>query len=986
MAPHATGPLVGREAELRTLWDQVPASAERGLRIVVVRGPAGIGKSRLLAAFGERARDFGAAVIAGRSPAVGTLPYGALADALSAYARTSVSAAVQLRRAGDALVRLVPSVAALQNLEPAPLDRMAAVQAAFQLVRGITERRPLVMIVDDAHAADAETCELLGALTRHASDLPWTLAFGWRDPAQAVATVPRELVAGLRRDREVVDASLQPFEHAQTGALVSALLGDGLPAPSLVDMLQRRSAGNPYYVEQMLGWLRTTGRLQRTGIQWVAAAGAETLPPSIEEALSARLRALDDDAREVVQWLAVAGGSADTGLLEAASGLPGDALAAALQRLVDAGLVVDRGGRPPDHAVSHPLVAESAYGALAVARRRLAHRALAAVLTRQGAPIALVASHLTRAADVGDAEATAAAMAAGEDAESRLQYSQAVTWYQQALEIVGPTDATVRARVLDRLSELAMYVGDLQVGRGAIDELLAATPAEDRIRRATLLRRLGAVLGVAGDDAQARAVLDEGLGLASEAGPEAAGLLVELAMIALTTLPLDKAEAIIRRGHEAAAAAGEAAGDVAIALEAFDGLLTTMAGSPRQGLEGSLAAGRSAMAAGQVLPFGFAMFGAGIANVCLGQVGASAQSMTVLAESFSEDLGIMWGAVWGWAAAAEARAYLGDLDSALALSLRAEDIGRRHRALSALSYALGVGALVLVMRDERGAASSRLREARELLDAHPNLIAEALYWQAMSVLAEADGDSAAALEAQLRMARLAADRGHRWLLCLRAPMATLLVRAGRADEALTMARELRADVAGRDFPLAEVAAQEAMAVACVATGDLDAARTAADRALALVDALDAPLLNALVRLRLGAAFADSGDRGRAVPMLREAHERLSAMGALAPRDEARRRLRDLGVFATVVSVGPGRETAAAAPGHPLDVLTEREREVARLAREGMSSRAIALRLCISERTVENHLQRTYAKLGLHSRAELIALLSGTRPHGETAAR
>src|SRR5205807_6371652 len=133
------GPLVGREAELQLLWEQVPASAETGLRVAVVRGPAGIGKSRLLEAFADRAREFGASVMAGRSPAVGSLPYGAVADALSAYARSSVGAAVQLRRAGGALVRLVPSVAALEHLEPVDLDRLGTVQAAFRLLRTITE-------------------------------------------------------------------------------------------------------------------------------------------------------------------------------------------------------------------------------------------------------------------------------------------------------------------------------------------------------------------------------------------------------------------------------------------------------------------------------------------------------------------------------------------------------------------------------------------------------------------------------------------------------------------------------------------------------------------------------------------------------------------------------------------------------------------------------------------------------------------------------
>ena len=134
-----------------------------------------------------------------------------------------------------------------------------------------------------------------------------------------------------------------------------------------------------------------------------------------------------------------------------------------------------------------------------------------------------------------------------------------------------------------------------------------------------------------------------------------------------------------------------------------------------------------------------------------------------------------------------------------------------------------------------------------------------------------------------------------------------------------------------------------------------------------------PLMQAWVRLWIGEAFASTAARGEAVTLLREAHERFAEMGATWPRDQAARLLRDAGSF-PVVSMAPARQKG---PRHPLDPLTERERDVARQAVQGMSSRAIALRLCISERTVENHLQKAYAKLGVHSRAELIALVAGT---------
>ena len=237
-------PLVAREQTLQALWLQVAASASQGMRAAVLRGPAGSGKTRVLEAFAERARAAGATVVAGRAPSLGVHPYAALADALGAHVRSSPPAAGQIRRAGEAVVRLV---------------------------RQVTERRPLVLVVDDGHLADDDSCEVLAALQRHASDLPWTLVLGWRDPSEEARPAARRLLDLLRRERDLADVALEPLGPGAAGEMIAALLGDGLPAPGLVEMVHRRSAGNPYYLQELVRWLRDTGRLHRAGLQWIPA-------------------------------------------------------------------------------------------------------------------------------------------------------------------------------------------------------------------------------------------------------------------------------------------------------------------------------------------------------------------------------------------------------------------------------------------------------------------------------------------------------------------------------------------------------------------------------------------------------------------------------------------------------------------------------------------------------------------------------------------
>ena len=109
-------PLIGRESMLDRLWSEVTASAQHGCRVAVVRGPAGIGKTRLLEEYASRARSLGAVVVAGRSSAVGGYPYGALADALAGYVRSSAPAAAAIRRAGAPLAGLVPALVSADDL------------------------------------------------------------------------------------------------------------------------------------------------------------------------------------------------------------------------------------------------------------------------------------------------------------------------------------------------------------------------------------------------------------------------------------------------------------------------------------------------------------------------------------------------------------------------------------------------------------------------------------------------------------------------------------------------------------------------------------------------------------------------------------------------------------------------------------------------------------------------------------------------------
>ncbi|TME00090.1 MAG: hypothetical protein E6I76_01020, partial [Chloroflexi bacterium] len=825
--------------------------------------------------------------------------------------------------------------------------------------------RPLLVIVDDAHLADADSCEVLDMLVRHAGDLPWTLTLGWRDPADAHPAA-RELLDTLRRDREVVDLELTPLDGDAAAALVAALLGDGLPARSLMEMLQTRAAGNPYYLEEMVRWALAHDAVRRSGLQWLPVPGRdEELPPNLEAALRERTRGLDTLSRQVLEWLVVAKERVGFPLLAAVTGAAAPALADALDALRAAGLVAEQGGRRAEYIVDHPLVRECVQREMGAARRRLAHRQLAAVLRDAGAAVGTVASHLVEGAEPGDVAAAAAALAAGEDAEARIHYPRAVRWYAEALQLVEDRDDPLRLHALDRLSEIAAHAGRVDLGLAAVNELMARTPAEDRLRRATYWRRLATLRVVSGDCDRARAAVEQGLELASGGGAEAALLLSELAMVAELTLPVPEVVEIVRRGRAIAAAAGAAGAD--LVLRGFEALALAHGGEARRALGLASEVVSEAMAAGHVLAFGYAVFAGAGANCILGRFDDAAASMAALSECMSESIGVMWGAAWASALGGEASYHLGDLDAALATSLRSEETARRYGALNVLPLPIVTSALVLAARGQLGAATERLAEARRLLEERAGGFIEGWYWHAEGVLAEERGDTAAAVSWHRRVSAWSVSRGDFWMASLRAPLVLALLDAGRPAEALAEARRLATAAETHDLPLLRLTVGAALTAALAANGD-PAAIDEAERTLARTGDVAGELVPALVRLTVGEAMLTAGRRDRAAPLLREAEAVLASVGMRRHRARAARLLERIGAT-------PAAARRAQPAAGSENALSAREHEVAVLAGTGLSSRAIGLRLCISERTVENHLQRVYGKLSVHGRAELIARMA-----------
>ena len=203
-----------------------------------------------------------------------------------------------------------------------------------------------------------------------------------------------------------------------------------------------------------------------------------------------------------------------------------------------------------------------------------------------------------------------------------------------------------------------------------------------------------------------------------------------------------------------------------------------------------------------------------------------------------------------------------------------------------------------------------------------------------------------------------------------AALARAELARGDRDAARAWAERSEKLVDGLGLPLAEAWALHARAAIALEAGEAERAATLALDAAARAESVDAPLPAARCRTLAGVALAAAGRRDDGVAELTRAESELSQLGAARYRDEAARELRRLGER---VSARQRRSS-----GEGLDALSGREREIAELVAEGRTNREIGAELFLSEKTVEGHLTRIFAKLGVTSRVEVAEAVGRTR--------
>jgi DNA-binding SARP family transcriptional activator len=513
--PPPTGGFVGRREELAELTAGLEdALAGRG-RLFVLAGEPGIGKSRLADELVARARARGAVTLIGRCWEAGGAPaYWPWVQSLRAYLRECDAGALrsQLGPGAADLAQILPELRQqMPDLpEPPSLDpegaRFRLFEATADFLRRAAASRPMVLVLDDLHAADAPSLLLLRFLARELGSMRALFVGAYRDVDPVPAPPLSETLADVAREpvtRRIALGGLSDQELAEYVALTEP----GIDSAELIAALYEETEGNPLFIGEMVRLLSLEGaRSERTGELRLA------IPQSVQDVIARRLSHLPEECNRVLVLASVLGREFGLDALARMGGVSVEQLLDTLDEATAAGVVSDVPGGPDRLRFAHVLIRDTLYEGLTTARRvrlhRLAVESLEALYGEQPGPHlaelafqSIAGNEFARGLDY--------ARRAGDWALHLLAHEESARLYRTALEALdlgGVPDRKARCELLLSLGEAENRAGNSPVAKEAFLE------AADIARRVPLPRELArAAAGYGGRLVWARAGDDDRL-------------------------------------------------------------------------------------------------------------------------------------------------------------------------------------------------------------------------------------------------------------------------------------------------------------------------------------------------------------------------------------------------------------------------------------------------------------------------------------------
>jgi DNA-binding CsgD family transcriptional regulator len=935
----AEAPLLERERELGRIRRSLTAAGAGDGGVLLIEGPAGIGKTTLAHAARDQARAGGMRVLrAAGNELEGDIAYGVVQQLLVPVLRSAKGEeqARLLDGANAASSLLLPRGSAVSDDQPG--SEFAMLHALYWLLANLSDEQPLLLVIDDMHWADQASARFVAFLSPRLRELPVLVLMCARPEDWS----PEVLFASTASDVGMQPLVPAPLSEPACGVLTRARFEQPVD-DTFVSALHQATGGNPFLLNALLDEL-VGDRIapQRTSVDAVLMMG----PRVVTRAIAARLGRLSASARSLVAALTVLGDDAPGAQLRALAGLSEDDLQLAAAELVRVSVAAPGDGL----RFAHPIVRNAVSADIAPAELDRLHRVAVDLLERDGASPERIASHLIAVRPRGEdhicallRRAAAAALASGavhssvaylrralaepcqddDRAELLLELGQAerlidgpaaITHLQEALAL--STDPARYATVAHHLAVVLINLAHASDAAAIAAQALAGLGSNDR----DLRRRLQATIVRAGEHGPVPGLMHQILAeLEQVENEDGLGARAIQAVRAFEQMVLLQQPATVLAARAAELLADE------LPLREDNGgtsftapiqiLVVADSDLAREWLERGLDRARR-MGDGYAVASN--LFMTCWLHLLRGELLESAAA-GVEGVAAMEQWGVEGGRVWCASLLADAYIEVGDLAGAdRALARVAPLEGPLPETIGWDAYRWSVGSLALARGDSRTCLTMTLETAE--LDGEP-IQPAGLPWRSRAAvcltLLREDPERA------LSLAQEEVELARRW----------------GAPGALGIALRGLGVVLG-DGP-GEQPLREAIAV-------LDGSVAKLEHARALVE--------------LGAMLRRTGRRDDARELLRTGLKLARLCGATPLAERADNELRSSGVSS--------RNALRAG----VDELTSSEHRVVTMAASGLTNKQIAQALFVTVKTIETHLYRSYQKLGVGSRAELSAAL------------
>ncbi len=395
-APVMCPVFIGRAPERDALHQLIDRTRSGQGQVALVCGEAGIGKSRLVAEakIYTAQRDF--LLLEGQCfQTDSAFPYAPLLDLFRSYFAhyAPTSLADTMHSFVSMLSRLLPDLALLfPDLATFPVPpsvgpeeekrRLFAAMTHFLTDQATEQEHPVLLVVEDVHWCDDLSLEFLLHLARRCRDVPLLLLVTYR--SDELYPGFRQWLTQLDRERLTQEFALGPLSRSDIDGMVRAILAlDHAVDADLLDTLSTLSEGNPFFVEELLKSLMTTGELASVDGTWKRTSRQAPMPRSVQDVVRQRTEHVSADAQQLLLFAAVAGRRFNVALLQQVLRCDEAHLLVLLKEVMAAQLVIEESA--DQFAFRHALTQQAIYAELLVRERQALHRTLAETMEQLSA-------------------------------------------------------------------------------------------------------------------------------------------------------------------------------------------------------------------------------------------------------------------------------------------------------------------------------------------------------------------------------------------------------------------------------------------------------------------------------------------------------------------------------------------------------------------------------------------------------------------------